>query len=237
MSDKAILVVDDEPNIVELVKLYLARAGYTVVPAHDGREALERFAQDRPALVVLDLMLPEVDGWEVCRRIRRESDVPIIMLTARSEDIDKIVGLELGADDYLAKPFNPRELLARVRAVLRRSAPAASPTAHSGGPIVVGNTTIYPDRREVTVAGRHVDLRLKEFDLLVAFARNPGIVLERDRLLNVVWGYDFFGGTRTVDVHVAHLRDRLEGSDLSIQTVRGVGYKAVVGAPAGTQGV
>ena len=235
MSDKSILVVDDEPNIVELVKLYLAREGYTVVPAHDGREALERFAQDKPALVVLDLMLPELDGWEVCRRIRRESDVPIIMLTARGEDIDKIVGLELGADDYLAKPFNPRELLARVRAVLRRSGPQAVPAARPGGPIVVGNTSIYPDRREVTIAGRQVDLRLKEFDLLVAFAHNIGIVLERDRLLNVVWGYDFFGGTRTVDVHVAHLRDRLEGSDLGIQTVRGVGYKAVVGVPAGNQ--
>jgi two-component system response regulator ResD len=235
VSDKAILVVDDEPNIVELVKLYLAREGYTVVPAHDGREALERFAQDKPALVVLDLMLPELDGWEVCRRIRRESDVPIIMLTARGEDIDKIVGLELGADDYLAKPFNPRELLARVRAVLRRSGPQAVPTARPGGRIVVGNTSIYPERREVTIAGRQVDLRLKEFDLLVAFAHNIGIVLERDRLLNVVWGYDFFGGTRTVDVHVAHLRDRLEGSDLGIQTVRGVGYKAVVGVPAGNQ--
>ena len=235
MSDKAILVVDDEPNIVELVKLYLSREGYSVVPAHDGREALERFAQDRPALVVLDLMLPEVDGWEVCRRIRRESDVPIIMLTARSEDIDKIVGLELGADDYLAKPFNPRELLARVRAVLRRSNSQPAPLARSGDAVIVGNTRIYPDRHEVAIDGRPVDLRLKEFDLLLAFAQNVGIVLERDRLLNVVWGYDYFGGTRTVDVHVAHLRDRLEGSDLSIQTVRGVGYKAVVGAPTGNR--
>ena len=237
MSDKAILVVDDEPNIVELLKLYLVREGYTVVPAHDGREALERFAQDRPALVVLDLMLPELDGWEVCRRIRRESDVPIIMLTARSEDIDKIVGLELGADDYLAKPFNPRELLARVRAVLRRSTPPATALTGGGGPLVLGNTTIYPERREVKVAGRGIDLRLKEFDLLLAFAQNIGIVLERDRLLNVVWGYDYFGGTRTVDVHVAHLRDRLEGSDLSIQTVRGVGYKAILSPAAAPQRV
>lgn len=235
MSDKTILVVDDEPNIVKLVKLYLSREGYTVVPAHDGREALERFAQDKPALVVLDLMLPEVDGWEVCRRIRRESDVPIIMLTARSEDIDKIVGLELGADDYLAKPFNPRELLARVRAVLRRAAPVSSAVKAPGSTITVGNTAIHPDRREVTVAGRPVDLRLKEFDLLVAFAQHIGIVLERDRLLNVVWGYDYFGDTRTVDVHVAHLRDRLEGSDLGIQTVRGVGYKAVIATAAARQ--
>ncbi len=227
VSDKTILVVDDEPNIVELVRLYLRNEGFSVEQAHNGTQALERFRAARPVLVVLDLMLPEVDGWEVCKQIRRESDTPIIMLTARSDDIDKIVGLELGADDYLTKPFNPRELVARVRAVLRRT-PARPQDLHAESPPRFGNTTIDEARHEVTVAGRSVDLRAKEFDLLLAFVRHLGLVLERDSLLNLVWGYEYFGDTRTVDVHVAHLRDRLEGSSLSIQTIRGVGYKMVL---------
>jgi DNA-binding response OmpR family regulator len=226
MNDKTILVVDDEQNIVELVRLYLQKEGFRVVAAHTGPEALRRFKTDAPALIVLDLMLPEVDGWEVCRQIRRESEVPIIMLTARSDDVDKIVGLELGADDYLAKPFNPRELVARVKAILRRAG-AARPAPDA--PIVHGNTVIAPARHEVTIGGRPVELRSKEYDLLLMFAQHLGLVLEREKLLNQVWGYEYFGDTRTVDVHVAHLRDRLAGSDLSIQTIRGVGYKLVLG--------
>ncbi|MEA2572793.1 MAG: two-component system, OmpR family, alkaline phosphatase synthesis response regulator PhoP, partial [Chloroflexia bacterium] len=158
MSDKTILVVDDEPNIVELVKLYLTNDGFTVQQARNGRQALEQFRTTRPDLVVLDLMLPEVDGWEVCRQIRREGDTPIIMLTARSDDVDKIVGLELGADDYLTKPFNPRELVARVKAVLRRS-PASRAASGPGTTLQFGNTTIDEARHEVEIAGKQVELR------------------------------------------------------------------------------
>ena len=225
MSEKTILVVDDEPHIVELVKLYLGNEGFRVESANSGRTALTKFAEVQPSLIVLDLMLPELDGWEVCRQIRRDSQVPIIMLTARSEDIDKIVGLEIGADDYLTKPFNPRELVARVKAILRRTTPT-EPTVLTG-PLEVGNTVIDIERHEVTVNGAAVELRTKEFDLLVAFVQHLGLVLERDKLLNLVWGYEYFGDTRTVDVHVAHLRDRLTGSNVSIQTIRGLGYKAI----------
>lgn len=224
MSDRTVLVVDDERSIVNLVKLYLENEGFQVTTAFDGVEALRLIRASRPALVVLDLMLPGMDGFDVCRAVRRESDVPIIMLTARSDDVDKIVGLELGADDYLAKPFNPRELVARVKAILRRGGGAAA----TGDPISLGNTIIDPARREVSIAGRSIALRSKEFDLLRMFAQHLGLVLDRDRLLNQVWGYEYFGDTRTVDVHVAHLRDRLENSSLSIQTVRGSGYKLVL---------
>ena len=225
MAKETILVVDDEANIIELAKMYLQNEGYVVESARDGREALTKIKSLQPALVVLDLMLPEVDGWEVCRKVRSDSDVPIIMLTARSDDVDKIIGLELGADDYLTKPFNPRELVARVKAVLRRYEKSAAYTT----PIHLGRVTIDPQRREVTVGGQQLDLRTKEFDLLWALAEHRGIVLSRDQLLDLVWGYDYYGETRTVDVHIAHLRDRLEGSDVVIETVWGVGYKLVVG--------
>jgi two-component system alkaline phosphatase synthesis response regulator PhoP/two-component system response regulator ResD len=175
---------------------------------------------------VLDLMLPEVDGLEVCRRVRAGSDVPIVMLTARDEDVDKIVGLELGADDYLTKPFNPRELVARIKAILRRS---ERPARGEQAPLHLGDVTVDPARREVTVAGQPVTLRAKEFDLLVAFAEHRGLVLSREQLLSRVWGYDFYGETRTVDVHVAHLRKRLAASQaVRIETVTGIGYKLVV---------
>jgi len=223
MAGETILVVDDEKNIVELARLYLEDAGYVVESAYDGAEALAKIRSLRPALVVLDLMLPKIDGWEVCRRVRATSDVPIIMLTARSEDVDKIVGLELGADDYLTKPFNPRELVARVRAVLRRYERAAKPTRA----MHIGQVTIDPARREVTVAGKPIKLRAKEFDLLLALAQHRGLVLSRNQLLDLVWGYDFYGSTRTVDVHIARLREKLAGSGVVIETVRGVGYKLV----------
>lgn len=225
MAGERILVVDDEANIVELVRLYLEREGFRVEAAGDGETALKRVEAEEPGLIILDLMLPEVDGLEVCRRIRARSDVPIMMLTARDEDVDKIVGLELGADDYLTKPFNPRELVARAKAILRRASRA--PQAE-GRPLTIGDVIIDPARREVEVAGAPVKLRAKEFDLLLAFAEHQGIVLTRDQLLNLVWGYDFYGETRTVDVHVAHLRRRLERSSVRIETVTGVGYKLVV---------
>ena len=225
MAKETILVVDDEANIIKLARMYLQNEGYVVESARDGREALTKIKSLQPALVVLDLMLPEVDGWEVCRKVRADSDVPIIMLTARSDDVDKIVGLELGADDYLTKPFNPRELVARVKAVLRRYEKSAASTQ----PIHLGQVTIDPQRREVTVGGQQLDLRTKEFDLLWALAEHRGIVLSRDQLLDLVWGYDYYGETRTVDVHIAHLRDKLEGSDVIIETVWGVGYKLMVG--------
>lgn len=230
MGDKTVLVVDDEPNIVELVRLYLTNEGFGVEVARTGAEALAQYQALKPALVILDLMLPEVDGWEVCRRIRRESEVPIIMLTARSDDIDKIIGLEIGADDYLTKPFNPRELIARAKAVLRRSTwmdQSKNLSGANGGVITFGNTRIDVERHEVWVGDQLVEMRAKEFDLLLTFIEHLGKVLERDKLLNLVWGYEYFGDTRTVDVHVAHLRDRLSNSTLNIQTVRGVGYKMV----------
>ncbi len=223
---ETILLVDDEQHIIDLAKMYLEQEGWKTTSATDGAIALQRILSEKPSLVVLDLMLPGLDGWEVCRRVRAQSDVPIIMLTARSDDIDKIVGLELGADDYMTKPFNPRELVARVKAILRRSDKKPAPAAESTDtPIVIENLSIYPQRRVATVDGREVDLRMKEFDLLLALAENPGIVFSREKLLDVVWGFDFAGETRTVDVHVAHLRHKLEGMHPQIETVWGVGYK------------
>ena len=223
MTKETILLVDDEHNIVDLARMYLEQEGFKVEAAYDGQVALDKIKSLQPALVVLDLMLPVVDGWEVCRRVRSTSDVPIIMLTARDDDVDKIVGLELGADDYVTKPFNPRELVARVKAILRRA--GREPSGEK--PITLGNLSVDPARREVTVAGRPVELRTKEFDLLLVLAENRGLVLSRDKLLELAWGFDFAGQTRTVDVHVAHLRDKLAGSNVEIETVWGVGYKLV----------
>ncbi len=216
-----ILVVDDEPNIVELAKLYLEQEGYRVERVGNGSDALLKLNSAKPSLIVLDLMLPDIDGFEVCRQIRKKSDVPILMLTARKEDVDKIVGLELGADDYLTKPFNPRELVARVKAILRRYQSGLRP----GQAIEVGNLRIDPARHEATVDGQPLRLRTKEFDLLATLAQNLGVVLTRDRLLEMVWETDYYGETRTVDIHINHLRDKLSGANASIETVRGIGYK------------
>jgi two-component system alkaline phosphatase synthesis response regulator PhoP len=227
MAGETILVVDDAANIIDLARMYLEQEGFRVESAMDGAAALEVISRQPPALMVLDLMLPEVDGWEVCRRVRAGNaapDLPIIMLTARDDDVDKIVGLELGADDYVTKPFNPRELVARVKAILRRVQPAA----RTPDPIHVGDVTIDPARREAVIAGQPVALRPKEFDLLTALAEHRGIVLSREKLLELVWGYDFYGETRTVDVHIAHLRKRLAASSVEIETVLSVGYKLVV---------
>ena len=221
----SVLVADDEKNIVQLIKLYLGNEGFRVETAFDGQEALEKARRFKPDLVVLDLMMPKLDGLEVCRRLRKESNVPVIMLTARTDDVDKVVGLELGADDYVTKPFNPRELVARVKAVLRRTQ-----NDGRGQDVVVemGNIRIDPARREARIDGHEVQLRAKEFDLLLALALENGRVLTREALLSRVWGYEYLGDSRTVDVHITWLRDKLSGATAQIQTVRGVGYKLVV---------
>lgn len=218
-----ILVVDDEKHIVQLVRMYLANEGYQVEVAYDGEEALQKARQCKPNLVILDVMMPHIDGLEVCKQLRREGDIPIIVLSARGDDVDRIVGLEIGADDYVAKPFNPRELVARVKAVLRRT----RPVDQTPKPLSVGNLQIDPARREVTIAGKPVTLRAKEFDLLLTFVQNEGLVLDRERLLNLVWGFDYLGDSRTIDVHVTWLREKLSGSTCRIQTVWGIGYKLV----------
>ncbi|WKZ34838.1 MAG: response regulator transcription factor [Anaerolineales bacterium] len=226
MSSELILLVDDEPSIRQLSRMYLERESFRVLEVADGESALNACARQKPALIVLDVMLPKLDGFEVCRKLRTGGDaVPIIMLTARDDDIDKIVGLELGADDYLTKPFNPRELVARVKAILRRS---ESKKDSDGKPIHRGDLTIDPASREVRLASRTLNLRAQEFDLLLTMATQPGRVFTREQLLQQAWGFDYHGQTRTVDVHIAHLRRKLEGGSVRIETVTGVGYKLVL---------
>jgi len=219
-----ILVVDDEAHIVELARLYLTREGYEVEGIGDGSQALARFGQVKPDLVVLDIMLPGTDGLTICKEIRKQSQVPIIMLTARDEVTDKVVGLEVGADDYLTKPFHPQELVARAKALLRRA------HAEPEQPKLVraGRLEVDLERHEVRHGSSKVQLRPKEFDLLALLARHPGRVFQRSELLDLVWGYDFPGYTRTVDVHVQQVREKLAAAgvtDPSIQTVWGVGYR------------
>ena len=227
MSAELILLVDDEPSITELARMYLERDGFRIQEASDGESALEAAVKHKPALIVLDVMLPKVDGFDVCRRLRSAgNDVPIIMLTARDEDIDKILGLELGADDYLTKPFNPRELVARVKAILRRS---ESKKDSDDKPIHRGDLMIDPATREARLSSRTLDLRAQEFDLLLTLAESPGRVFSREQLLQLAWGFDYYGQTRTVDVHIAHLRKKLDGGSVKIETVTGVGYKLVTG--------
>ena len=216
-----ILIVEDEINIATPVKTYLEKAGFDVDHALTGADALRLMEATPPNLIVLDLNLPDIDGLEVCRRIRATSQVPIIMVTARDDDIDKIVGLEVGADDYLTKPFNVRELVARVKAILRRAPTAAQPI---GGVLTHGGVSIDRGRHEVLLNGEVVQLAPKEFDLLWTLLEERGHVLTRDQLLERVWGYTFAGDTRTVDVHVRQLRRKL-GDDCPVVTVWGVGYK------------
>jgi DNA-binding response OmpR family regulator len=222
---ETILIADDEAGIRDLARLYLEKEGFRVQMAENGAQAVAQVRQNPPALLVLDLMMPEMDGWEVCRRIRTESDLPILILTARDEDIDKIVALEMGADDYLTKPFNPRELVARVRAILRRVGGNRPP---GDRPRQLGRLAIDPASREVSIDGNLIPLRAREFDLLLALADHANQVLSRDQLLDMAWGYEYYGQTRTVDVHVAHLRDHLAGSGVEIETVWGRGYKLSV---------
>ena len=225
MSAHLILLVDDEKNITDLASIYLKREGYSTHSVQNGLLALEAVEKLSPSLMVLDLMLPGLDGLEVCRKVRAENNkLPIIMLTARDEDIDKILGLELGADDYLTKPFNPRELVARVKAVLRRSE-TGSPAENNI--ITIADLKIDPGKREVTCQGQFINLRTQEFEVLLVFAQNKGLALSRDRLLSLAWGYDYFGNTRTVDVHVAQLRRKLKNSSVKINTITGIGYKLV----------
>jgi DNA-binding response OmpR family regulator len=223
---QTVLVVEDESSIASFVALYLKNAGYAVKTAATGSDALAEVSAATPALIVLDLMLPDIDGIEVCRRIRKGSDVPILMLTARDEDVDKIIGLEVGADDYLTKPFNPRELVARVKSILRRSTPERRQVESKQ--IRHGDLLVDAGRREVHVGDHEVQLAPKEFDLLWELLDHRGLVLTRDQLLERVWGYTFAGDTRTVDVHVRQLRRKL-GDASPIVTVWGVGYKV---APA-----
>jgi DNA-binding response OmpR family regulator len=219
MERGTILVVDDEPNIAELIELYLSREGYQVVTADSGEAALRAAAEHRPRLVVLDIGLPDIDGLEVCRRLRQTSTIPVIFLTARDSEVDRVVGLELGADDYVTKPFSPPELVARVKAVLRRTDPAATTDI-----IQAADATIDLGRREVRVRGEVIAFTTREFELLQFLAEHPGLALSRQQILDGVWGYDWFGDERTVDVHLAQIRKKLDGA-VRIDTVRGIGYR------------
>jgi DNA-binding response OmpR family regulator len=217
----AVLLVEDEPSVGELVRTYLTRDGYPVVWVRSGEDALVELDRRPVRIVVLDIGLPGKDGFDVCREIRTRSKVPIVMLTARDEEPDRIVGLEVGADDYVTKPFSPRELVARIKAILRRSEPEDERTSLS-----LADVTLDRESHDVTVDGQPVELTAKEFDLLAFFLSNAGVVCSRDLLLDRVWGMEYPGGTRTVDVHVAQLRRKLGRPDL-IRTLRGSGYKAV----------
>lgn len=224
-----ILVVDDEPPIVDVLVYNLERAGYQVSVARDGGEALAIARREEPDLVILDLMLPVLDGLDVCRALRREREVPIIMLTARDAEIDRVVGLELGADDYVVKPFSVRELMARVRNVLRRAVP--HPVEPGAGTLRCGDLLVDTARREARWAGRDLDLTTLEFDLVVALARHPGQVLSREQLLEQVWGYEYYGDLRVVDAAVKRLRAKLRqvaAPDTVVSAVRGIGYKLVM---------
>jgi DNA-binding response OmpR family regulator len=214
-----IVVVDDEPNIADLVELYLAREGYRVFKAHTGDAGIQAMRDHRPRLVVLDVGLPDLDGLEVCRRVRATSQVPVIFLTARDGEVDRVLGLELGADDYVTKPFSPAELVARVKAVLRRVDGGPAPEV-----IQAGGATIDVGRREVRIHDEPVEFTTKEFDLLRYLAERPGLALSRQQILDGVWGYDWYGDARTVDVHIAQVRKKLDDT-ATIKTVRGVGYR------------
>ncbi|MDS1030307.1 response regulator transcription factor [Bacillota bacterium LX-D] len=221
-----ILVVDDEPSIVELVKFNLENANFCVEEAATGNEALEKVKKENFALIILDIMLPGVDGLEVCRRIRQQSQVPILMLSARVEEFDRVLGLELGADDYLTKPFSPRELIARVKAILRRVDESKLEAKEQG--IALRGLTILPEQHKVLVKGQEIELTLTEYRLLELMLQSPGRVFSREYLLETVWGIDYFGDARNIDVHIRHLREKIEPDPANPQyiiTVRGIGYK------------
>ncbi len=224
MSAEKILVVDDDLNICELLRLYLTKDGYNVVIANDGVSAVTMFHEESPALVLLDIMLPKLDGWQVCREIRKFSETPIIMLTAKGEVFDRVLGLELGADDYVVKPFDTKEIVARIKAVLRRSASSAAEEIKE---VHYDKLSINLTNYELKVAGVQIDTPPKEMELIFHLAKNPNRVFTRDQLLDEVWGYDYYGDSRTVDVHVKRLREKLEGTSdkWELRTVWGVGYK------------
>jgi DNA-binding response OmpR family regulator len=220
----SVLLVEDEENLASLVQAYLEREGYSVVAVGSGAEALSALERQPVRLVVLDLTLPDMDGLQVCRQIRARSSVPVVMLTARDDEVDRLAGLDVGADDYIGKPFSPKELVARMRAVLRRAESHREQSEERL--LLLGDVVLWRTAREVTVAGDPVELRMQEFDLLAYLMENRGLVLSREVLLERVWGLQYAGGTRTVDVHVAQLRRKLARPQL-IRTIRGAGYKAV----------
>ncbi|MBE7022661.1 MAG: response regulator transcription factor [Ruminococcaceae bacterium] len=225
MNNQHILVVDDDRNICELIRLYLEKEGFGVTLAHDGQAALTLFKESTPSVVLLDVMLPKMDGFQVCREIRRISNIPIIMLTAKGETFDKVLGLELGADDYMVKPFENKELVARIKAVLRRY----DPKGDAEKEVVYPNLVINLSNYELKINGNQIDIPPKELELLFFLATNPNKVFTREQLLETVWGFDYFGDSRTVDVHVKRLREKLElageGQSWQLKTVWGVGYK------------
>ncbi|MCC8168904.1 MAG: response regulator transcription factor [Oscillospiraceae bacterium] len=224
MSNNKALIVDDDENIVELIRLYLEKEGFSTITANNGLRAVELFKSETPSIVVLDVMMPEMDGWQVCREIRRVSNIPIIMLTAKGETFDKVLGLELGADDYMVKPFETKELVARVKAVLRRSEAKETSTEKE---IVFPGLMINLSNYELKINGKITEIPPKELELLYFLASNPNRVFTREQLLEEVWGFDYFGDSRTVDVHIKRLREKLEGveENWQLKTVWGVGYK------------
>ncbi|MBQ3471242.1 MAG: response regulator transcription factor [Clostridia bacterium] len=224
MAANKVLIADDDKKISELIKVYFEKDGFQTVVAHDGKHAVELFKSEAPSIVILDVMMPEMDGWQVCREIRRVSNIPIIMLTAKGETFDKVLGLELGADDYMVKPFDPKELIARVKAVLRRSETKETNTEKE---LVFPNLTINLTNYELKINGTITEVPPKELELLYFLASNPNRVFTREQLLEQVWGFDYFGDSRTVDVHIKRLREKLEGieGNWSLKTVWGVGYK------------
>lgn len=224
MANAKIMVVDDDQNICELLRLYLEKEGYTVVLANDGKKALEVFEKESPDLILLDIMLPGLDGWQVCREIRKKSQCPIIMLTAKGEVFDKVLGLELGADDYVVKPFETKEVVARIKAVLRRIGKNGEEPVKE---VKYDKLSINLTNYELKVNGKQIDTPPKEMELIYHLASNPNRVFTRDQLLDEVWGFDYYGDSRTVDVHVKRLREKLEGvsDQWTLKTVWGVGYK------------
>ena len=219
MEKKSILIVDDEARMRKIVSDFLSVQGYPIMEAADGVEALEKFDDKTVALVILDVMMPRMDGWQTCRELRKKSKVPIIMLTARGEEIDELVGFDMGADEYISKPFSPRILVARVEAILRRSSEQNDEVE------TVAGITLNKPAREVTVEGKPCELTYKEFELLSYFFENPGVALSREQILNRVWDYAYYGDERTVDTHVKTLRSKLGKAGEAIRTIRGVGYK------------
>lgn len=226
MSTMKVLVADDDPNVREIIRLYFEKQQIELIAAADGREALEKMEREQPDVVILDVMMPQMDGFEACREIRKKWDTPIIMLTAKDEEFDRVLGLELGADDYVTKPFSPREIVARIRAIMRRLQPKPKVEEEAHRTFVFDQLTIDLDKREVIVSGEKVSFRPKEFDLLVQLVKSPGSVWSREQLLEIVWGFDYFGDVRTIDVHIKKIRQRLDKLPYEcIHTVWGIGYK------------
>jgi DNA-binding response OmpR family regulator len=228
MSDKKILIVEDDRNLLDTLVYNVKKEGYDVVTSINGEEAVESARKENPDLIILDIMLPKLNGLEVCRILRKEMTVPILMLTARNEEVDKIIGLEVGADDYMTKPFSMRELIARIRAILRRADMTVAQPDSVEKTIKIGTLEVDTERHRITVSGKELELSPKEYDLLVFLAVNKGFVFTREQLLEKVWGYDFAGDTRTIDVHIRWLRQKIESNPSkpeTLITVRGAGYK------------